>query len=490
MKRTKYLRETEPKTIQTMTTFAFTFDARACSGCKACQEACKDKNRLPLGVLWRQVIEVSGGKWQKTGPGKTAAWENSVFAYNLSLACNHCVHPKCAGVCPTDAYSVRPDGIVLLDSSRCMGCGYCAWACPYGAPQYNPGQGVMTKCNFCYDSLDAGLPPSCVAACPLRVLDYGAVEEMSTLRGNQNLWQLPASEHPFPLPDYSHTEPHLAIKPHPGMSTPLEKKVANREEIQPPRGPEHILEFAAIEELPGSDELPLVAFTLLTQMAVGLAICVLALSSIPLPVLLAIGGLLGAGGLISFLHLGRKRNAWRAVTHLRKSWLSREVLMAGLFGAAWVLTVGLVWLQKASFAPWLMAVLGLALIYCMARVYFLRAVPAWNTWRTPAAFFLSAAVLGTLGIRLAMPGPHWAAIAGLGLAAEMGMMPTDQPSMGGMAGRLRVALLGLGIFGALLIAILPLGIAGVLAIPVLLIALAEEAIGRWQFYAGRAPSPF
>jgi anaerobic dimethyl sulfoxide reductase subunit B (iron-sulfur subunit) len=115
-------------------TYAFTFDASSCSGCKACQEACKDKNGLPVGVLWRRVIEVTGGEWQKTN----SAWENSIFAYNLSLACNHCVHAKCAGVCPADAYIVRPDGIVLLDSSRCMGCGYCAWACPYGAPQYIP----------------------------------------------------------------------------------------------------------------------------------------------------------------------------------------------------------------------------------------------------------------------------------------------------------------------------------------------------------------
>jgi anaerobic dimethyl sulfoxide reductase subunit B (iron-sulfur subunit) len=467
-------------------TYAFTFDARACSGCKACQEACKDKNGLPVGVLWRQVIEVSGGNWQKTGAAKTGAvWENSVFAYNLSLACNHCVHPKCAGVCPVDAYTVRPDGIVLLDSSRCMGCGYCAWACPYGSPQYNTGQGVMTKCNFCYDSLDSGLPPACVAACPLRVLDYGAVDGLRAPKGYLNIWQLPATEHPFPLPDYSRTEPHLAIQPHPGMSTPLEKTVANREELQPSPASEGILGFTAIEEL------PLVAFTLLTQMAVGLAVCALALSAIPLPVLLAIGGVLGTGGLGSFRHLGRKRNAWRAVTHLRKSWLSREVLMAGLFGVAWALTAGLEWLQKASFVPWLMAMLGLGLIYSMARVYRLRAVPAWNTWRTPAAFFLSAAVLGALGIRLAVPGPGWAVVAGLALAAEMGIMLTNQPSMmNGTAGRLRVTLLVLGMIGTLLMAIVPQGIGAGLAIPVFLVALAAEVIGRWQFYAERAPSHF
>ena len=62
-------------------TYAFTFDASACSGCKACQEACKDKNNLPVGVMWRRVIEVSGGGWVQEGE----AWTNNVFAYNLSI---------------------------------------------------------------------------------------------------------------------------------------------------------------------------------------------------------------------------------------------------------------------------------------------------------------------------------------------------------------------------------------------------------------------
>jgi anaerobic dimethyl sulfoxide reductase subunit B (iron-sulfur subunit) len=457
-------------------TYAFSFDASACSGCKACQEACKDKNGLPVGVLWRRVIEVSGGEWQCAGE----AWQSSVFAYNLSLACNHCVHPKCAGVCPVDAYTVRPDGIVLLDSTRCMGCGYCAWACPYGAPQYNAAQGVMTKCNFCCDSLDAGLPPSCVAACPLRVLDYAAVEEPINAPGCLALWQLPASGHPFPLPDDSRTEPRLAIQPHVDMSSPLEKQVSNREEFQPGISGNK-LGIAAI------DELPLVAFTLLAQMAAGMAVCLLVLSPIPLRLVLAVGALLAAGGLSAFLHLGRKRNAWRAVTHLKKSWLSREVLMAGLFGAAWVLAAGSEWLKRASLAPWLLAVLGIGLIDSMARVYRIKTVPAWNTWRTPTAFFLSAAVLGSLGVNLGVPGMGWAVVGGLAMTGEMVLALMAPHTERNSAGRLRLALLALGMTGTLLAANAPQDIQVQLATPVFLIALAAEAIGRGQFYARRAP---
>jgi anaerobic dimethyl sulfoxide reductase subunit B (iron-sulfur subunit) len=459
--------------------YAFTFDASACSGCKTCQEACKDKNRLPAGLLWRRVIEVSGGEWHIS----RSAWENSVFAYNLSLACNHCSHPKCAGVCPTDAYTVRPDGIVLIDSSRCMGCGYCAWACPYGAPQYDTESGTMTKCDFCYDYLDAGMPPSCVAACPLRVLDCGTTEELRTINQERILWQLPATEHPFPLPDYSRTEPHLVIKPHVGMNYSRTKTVSNQEELQPPGSSEYIQRIAAVHEL------PLVGFTLLAQTAAGMAIYSLALSPIPMPVLLAIGVLLVTGGLISFLHLGRKRNAWRSVIHLKKSWLSREILMASLFGAAWAVTAGLQWFGKASINPWPMAILSLGLIYCMTRVYHLRAVPSWNSWRTLAAFFLSTAILGALGVKFAAPYLGWSIVAGIGMIAEMGLILTAQSAGAETAGRLRIALLGLGIIGTLFTAIIPQVNNAWLTIPIFLVALAAEAIGRWQFYAGRMPFP-
>lgn len=456
--------------------YAFTFDASACSGCKACQEACKDKNQLPVGILWRRVIEVSGGEWHAVG----SAWENNVFAYNLSLACNHCLHPKCAGVCPTDAYIVRPDGIVRIDASKCMGCGYCAWACPYGVPQYDDEHGIMNKCDFCYDSIDAGLPPSCVAACPLRVLDYGTTENLGSTKQSLYLWQLTASKHPFPLPDYSRTEPHLAIKPHTGMENPHGKAVANLEEILPPQSFENKRGKAA------KHELPLVAFTLLMQIAVGLAVCSMVFSPIPRLVWLAIGILWGIGGIISFMHLGRKRNAWRAVIHLKKSWLSREIVLAGLFGAAWAGTAGAQWFGKPFPSLWPTAILGLGLIYSMARVYLLRAVPSWNSWRTPVAFFLSTTVLGTLGINLAVPNTGWSIIAGLAMAVELGFSFTVPSSYTSGAGRLRTVLLGLGIIAFLFTAIFPQEEPWQ-AISLFLIALSAEIIGRWLFFTGRTP---
>ena len=341
----------------------------------------------------------------------------------------------------------------------------------------------MTKCDFCYDRLDAGMPPSCVAACPLRVLDYETIDELSTVNKGQNLWQLPATEHPFPLPDYSRTEPHLVIKPHAGMNNTLAKAVSNQEELQPLRS------FKNIHRIDAMRDLPLVGFTLLAQAAAGMAVFSLVLSPAPLSVLLAIGILLGMGGIISFMHLGRKRNAWRSVIHLKKSWLSREILMAGLFGATWAVAVGLQYLWKISPNPWPLAILGLGLIYCMAQVYHLRAVPAWNSWHTNAAFFLSAMTLGALGVNIAVPHPEWVILAGIGMIAGMLMLLTTPSAIDDTAGKLRIAFLSLGIIGVAFLAIVPQANQAWLAIPISLVAMAAEIIGRWQFYAVRKPFP-
>ena len=461
-------------------TYAFTFDASACSGCKACQVACKDKNNLPVGVLWRRVYEVSGGDWYRVGAGSprpefdaetrareprpynpNSVWENTVFAYNLSIACNHCVHPKCAGVCPTDAYIVRDDGIVYIDQSKCMGCGYCSWACPYAAPQYNPEVGHMTKCDLCYDNLDVGLPPSCVAACPMRVLDFVTADERPlTVDGTQPLWNIAAEKHPYPLPAHSHTEPHLAIQSHTGMGNNFYKAISNQEEVRPKKV---------------KSELSLVSFTLLTQMAAGIAVLSLFSGPLTMPILITMGLLLGVGGIISLLHLGQPLNAWRALNHLKKSWLSREILMFGLFGGNWLLCLVIPGMGKLP-----LALCGIGLIYSMAQVYRLRSVPAWDTDRTLLAFVVSAVLLGGLGSEM-LNGTGNVATS-IGLIAALLVLLSDRNQAHLTARKLRFSLIGLGMIGVAVMYVVP-NIAGEwLIIPIFVIVLIEEVLGRWQFY--------
>jgi DMSO reductase anchor subunit len=224
-------------------------------------------------------------------------------------------------------------------------------------------------------------------------------------------------------------------------------------------------------------------------MAAGMASGSLLASTIPLKVLLAIGLLLGLGGLLSFLHLGRKRNAWRAVLHLKKSWLSREILLAGLFGVSWAITAGWIWLGNASVALWPMALLGLATVYSMGRVYLLRSVPGWNNWRTPLSFFLSAIVLGTLGMNLFLPGSAWVIVAGIAMLAELGLSLSTRDAARDTASRGRIILLLLTVLGCLLI-IFTRSSSGIWQASLLFgMALAAEVIGRCQFYNRRRPFP-
>jgi anaerobic dimethyl sulfoxide reductase subunit B (iron-sulfur subunit) len=164
--------------------------------------ACKDKNDLPDGVRWRRVYEVGGGGWRKEGE----AWVPDLAVFNLSLACNHCEKPVCLDGCPARAIVRREDGRIVIEPDKCLGCRYCEWACPYGAPQFDRAAGVMTKCDLCPDLLEAGRPPACVSACPMRALEIGEAEDLVARPGTT------AEVHP--LPPASITRPALAVKPH------------------------------------------------------------------------------------------------------------------------------------------------------------------------------------------------------------------------------------------------------------------------------------
>ena len=467
-----------------------------------------DKNNLPLGVLWRRVYEITGGEWNAAGaeafrPREESSplpvWENSIFAYNLSIACNHCVHPKCAGVCPVNAYQVRPDGIVLIDTHKCIGCGYCAWACPYDAPQIDKSAGVMTKCNLCYDNLDAGLPPACVAACPLRCLELVQVGDHGNPEKGLELWDIPASLHPYPLPSRSRTRPHLLLKPHPAAKLVGETtQVNNREEISATKSP------AA-----PAGEIPLIFFTLLSQIAIGtlasILMILLSLSDKLLARQISLLPLLGAGLsvtaalFISFSHLGTPHNAWRVLHNLRKSWLSREIMFISSFAGLLAILMGLRLFQIGSNFAWISVagitlLCGLAALVSMQRVYQFRTIPGWNKLRTLLEF--SASTLGLGGLLTASLLPknipagavEWIPpIAALAFLAGLYVTLSTINSSYCRLSRLRIALLLAALGGCFAMFFSPTG--GGLGIHWLVfgLALIEEALGRWLFYARRQP---
>lgn len=185
---------------------AFYFDSSACTSCKACQIACNNKNDLPVETTWRRVFRYGGGTWLPNPNDPNFMIPNNVFVYSVSVACMHCEKPLCADVCPASAITKRADGIVLIDTDQCIGCRYCEWACPYGAPQFDEELGVMTKCTFCEDLLAIGENPACVDACVMRCLDFGELSELRTKYGDSIMIE--------PLPPAEITDPALVITPH------------------------------------------------------------------------------------------------------------------------------------------------------------------------------------------------------------------------------------------------------------------------------------
>lgn len=158
-------------------------DLDTCVGCHACAVNCKEWNTAgEAGIL---------PDYDKYGPQPDGVWFNRIHSYetegpqgsrtvNFPRSCLHCENALCVTVCPTGAsYKRIEDGIVLVDTDKCIGCQLCAWACPYGARELDEKEGVMRKCTLCIDRIyDEHLAPeerepACVATCPSRARHFG-----------------------------------------------------------------------------------------------------------------------------------------------------------------------------------------------------------------------------------------------------------------------------------------------------------------------------
>lgn len=371
--------------------YRFHFDMTKCIGCKCCVVACNEQNGNPAAINWRRVGEIEGGYYPDTQ------------RHYLSMGCNHCVEPSCLIGCPTEAYTKDLNtGVVLHSADACIGCQYCTWNCSYGVPQYNAERGVVGKCDMCHNRLSDGVAPACVGACPEGAI---AIEIVNIADWRRDY--LSANAPGLPSADDS-------------IST---TRVTLPENMVPDTGR---VDLERVE--PEHPHWPLVFMLVLTQLSVG-AFAVLWLLDLLGRDFLGKAADLKIGALASLtlagislgastLHLGRPIYAWRALKGLRRSWLSREVLTLSLFAGAASLFAGMLLFDlPGRGAAGLMTVLaGIAGVTSSARIYMVKARPAWCTAYTIAEFFSTALLLGPLFVSLLAPSSWvlYAAAAGGG----------------------------------------------------------------------------
>ncbi|MCI8367778.1 MAG: 4Fe-4S dicluster domain-containing protein [Eggerthellaceae bacterium] len=153
-----------------MTQYSIVTDLNKCVGCLGCSVACKVVNNVPIGSFWNKVLRI--------GPNPAAGGTDfpNVEMYFLPMQCQHCENPACVDVCPTEASHKLTDGTVQIDKEKCIGCQFCAMACPYGVRYLNEEERVVEKCTLCEQKISQGELPQCVAQCGGRARFFGDLE--------------------------------------------------------------------------------------------------------------------------------------------------------------------------------------------------------------------------------------------------------------------------------------------------------------------------
>jgi len=362
--------------------YAFEVDLDLCSGCKSCVTACHSLNGLDDAETWRDVGLLHGGT------------DDAPVLQHVTSSCHHCLDPPCVTACPVDAYEKDPvTGIVKHLDDQCFGCQYCTLACPYEAPKYHHGKGIVRKCDMCADRLTAGEAPACVQACPHEAIRITLVDKERVIAESETSQFVPGAHDP------QYTLPTTTYK----TNTPL---------------PRNLLPADYYSVQPEHAHWPLVIMLVLTQLACGAFLVDYVFTRLAgYQMIEAVGpahsfvavlfGALALGA--STFHLGRPAYAFRAVIGLRHSWLSREIVAFGLFfplTVASVITAGqstrMPETQDVLPAVLEVAVVvtGLLGIVCSVMIYQCTRRVFWSGPRTAFRFVSTTLIMGLATVLL------------------------------------------------------------------------------------------
>ncbi|MEO5356334.1 MAG: 4Fe-4S dicluster domain-containing protein [Nitrospirae bacterium YQR-1] len=202
--------------------WAFVVDTTKCVGCGMCAKACKLENEIPFEAevqrTWvERYIQTKDGEVIIDSPrgarygftsndpyGKELKDEEVAKEFFVPKLCNQCEKPSCVQVCPAGATYKMEDGVVLVDRSWCIGCGYCVTNCPYFARFFNPVTNTADKCTFCYHRITKGKQTACIDACAFGVRKIGYLHDP-----NSEVFKIVSTQRVAVLkPEYGN-EPHV-----------------------------------------------------------------------------------------------------------------------------------------------------------------------------------------------------------------------------------------------------------------------------------------
>ncbi len=173
-------------------------DTSVCTGCHACQVACKQWNELPMEdeTAVREHRAFTGNSYDNTAHLSATNWRHVKFIEQLedrsaprwlmmSDSCKHCEQAGCLEVCPTGALYRTKFGNVDIHQDVCIGCRYCVGACPFGVISFNHKTGRVNKCILCQDRLEEGQGTACAKACPTASLTFGKVDDLKAMANDR-----------------------------------------------------------------------------------------------------------------------------------------------------------------------------------------------------------------------------------------------------------------------------------------------------------------